>query len=107
MPPPEPIRLPRGSATASVFVFGGSERFSSSMRALVACNSLAAVTTTKTWVVGGGVSALSSRSAAISQTSRGASDWRKRLRRFARVWLRLVLQHEARLHEMRAVAARN
>ena len=53
MPPPEPILRPLGSATASVFVFGGSERFSSSMRALVACNSLAAVTTTSSLVAGG------------------------------------------------------
>ena len=66
MPPPDPILRPLGSATAIVFVLAGRLRFSSSMRALVACNSLAAVTTTKTCVVGGGVSALSSRSAAIT-----------------------------------------
>ena len=101
MPPPEPMRRPAGSATAIVLVWAGRLRFSSSMRALVACNSLAAVTTTKTCVVGGGVSALSSRSAAITRQSGGS--WVKRLRRLQGK-LRVCAAARERLHEMRCGA---
>ena len=106
VPPPEPIRLPAGSATASVFVFGGSERFSSSMRALVACNSLAAVTTTSSLVAGGGggVSALSSRSAAITRRN-GAEVGVTGCGPLARVRCVRAAARERACTEMRAVPA--